>query len=151
MTDIQTSLPLLIVQLSILNPVINFSNTYDRWNRNALGYTFVLCIPLHLLRCWCNTCTNQITNDMIHFISLCDLVGPSILTSLTLYCCVSPLAPSIAQASPPHGPLLQSLWLALHTYNRSIKSSLILIFATLVTWLYVMSHMQWAPSWHNHL
>ena len=38
--------------------------------------------------------------------------------------------------------------LALHTYNRSIEPSLILIFSTLVTWLHVMSHMQWAPSSH---
>ena len=41
-------------------------------------------------------------------------------------------------------------WLSLHHCNRSIKSSLVLIFSTLVTWLHVMSHMQWAPS-HHHL
>ena len=38
--------------------------------------------------------------------------------------------------------------LTLHTCNRSIKPSLVLIFSTLVTWLHVMSHMQWAPSSH---
>jgi hypothetical protein len=76
-------------------------HTYDRWSGNALGYTFALRIPLHLLWCWCNTCTNHITNDMIHFISSCDL-GPSILTSLALHRCVGPSAPSHAQASPSH-------------------------------------------------
>jgi hypothetical protein len=38
--------------------------------------------------------------------------------------------------------------LSLHTCNWSIEPSLVLIFSTLVTWLNVMSHMQWAPSSH---
>jgi hypothetical protein len=38
--------------------------------------------------------------------------------------------------------------LALHTCNWSIKPSLVLIFSTLVIWLHLMSHMQWAPSSH---
>jgi hypothetical protein len=71
------------------------------------------------------------------------------LTSLALHHCLRPSAPSLAQASPPRGPLLQSLQLALHTCNRSIEPSLVLIFSTLVTWLNVMSHMQWAPSSHQ--
>ena len=87
-----------------------------------------------------------ISNDMIHFISSRDLVGSLILTSLAFHSCLRPSAPSLAQASPPHGPSLQSLQLALHACNRSIKLSLILIFSTLATWLNVMSHMQWAPS-----
>jgi hypothetical protein len=41
--------------------------------------------------------------------------------------------------------------LALHTCNRSVERSLILIFSTLVAWLHVISHMQWAPSSHYHL
>jgi hypothetical protein len=73
------------------------------------------------------------------------------LTSLALHRCLRPSAPSLDQASPPHGPSLQSLWLALHSCNWSIKPSLILIFSTLVTWLNVMSHMQWAPSSHIYL
>jgi hypothetical protein len=77
-------------------------STFDRWNGNALGYTFALCIPFHLLRCWCNTCTNQSPNDMIHFISSCDRIGSSILTLLALHRCISPSVPSLAQASPPH-------------------------------------------------
>ena len=114
----------------------------------SIGYTFALCIPFHLLQCWCNTYTNHITNDMINFISSHDLIGSSILTSLAFHCCLRPSVPSLAQASPPRGPSLQSLQLALHICNRSIKPSLILIFSTLVTWLHVMSHMQWAPSSH---
>jgi hypothetical protein len=71
-----------------------------------------------------------------------------ILTSLALHHCLRSLAPSLARASPPCGPSLQSLQLALHACNQSIKPSLVLIFSTLVTWLNVMSHMQWAPSSH---
>jgi hypothetical protein len=114
----------------------------------TIGYTFPLHILFHLLHCWCNTCTNQITNDMIHFISSRDLVGSSILILLAFHRCLCPSVSSLAQASPPRSPLLQSVQLALHVCNRSIKSSLVLIFSTLVTWLHVMSHMQWAPSSH---
>ena len=76
---------------------------------------------------------NMINNDMIHFISSRDHIGSSILTSLAFHCCLRPSAPSLAQASPPHGPSLQSLRLALHACNRSIKASLVLIFSTLIT------------------
>ena len=116
-----------------------------------IGYTFALRILFHLLQYRCNTCTNMINNDMIHFISSCDLIGSSILTSLALHCCIGPSAPSLCSSIPPRGPALQSIRLALHSCNRSIKPSLILIFSTLVTWLHVMSHMQWAPSLHIHL
>ena len=74
MTNMQTSLPLLIVWPSILNPVINFSTHLWLVKWNALGYTFALCTPFHLLHHWCNTCTNHITNDMIHFISSCVIL-----------------------------------------------------------------------------
>jgi hypothetical protein len=67
-----------------------------------IGYTFALRIPLHLLQCWCNTYTNQLPNDMIHFISSRDHIGLSILTSLALHRCINPSAPSLAQASPSH-------------------------------------------------
>jgi uncharacterized Zn-finger protein len=59
--------------------------------------------------CRCNTCTNTINNDMIHFISSRDLLGSSILTSLALHRCVGPSAPSLSQASPPRGPSLHYL------------------------------------------
>ena len=42
-----------------------------------------------------------ITNDMIHFISSCDLVGSLILTSLAFHRCLCTSEPSLAQASPP--------------------------------------------------
>jgi hypothetical protein len=70
------------------------------------------------------------------------------LTLLAFHRCLRPLAPGLAQTSPPHGSSLQSLQLALHACNWSIKPSLVLIFSTLVTWLNVMSYMQWAPSSH---
>jgi hypothetical protein len=73
------------------------------------------------------------------------------LTSLALHHCLRPSTLSLAQASPPRGPSLQSLQLALHACNRSIKSSLVLSFSTLVTWLHVIFHMQWAPSSHMYL
>ena len=96
------------------------------------SYTFALCIPFHLLQCWCNACTNTINNDMIHFISSRDHIGLSILlfTIASVHRCQV-----ITQ-------------LALHTCNRSVEPSLVLIFSTLVTWFNVMSHMQWAPSSH---
>jgi hypothetical protein len=133
MTDIQTSLPLLIVWPSILNPVINFSTRLWPVKWNVLGYTFALGIPFHLLWCWCNTCTNQSPNDMIHFISLRDRIGSSILTSLALHRCLGPLVSSHHSTCPSHLQLV-----------RRAKSYLDLL--PLVTWLNVMSHMQWAPS-----
>ena len=101
MINMQTSLPLLIVWPSILNPVINFSTHLWLVKWNALGYTFALHISFHL-HCWCNTCTNMINNDMIHFISSCDHIGSSILTSLTLHCCLDPSAPSHHWTCPSH-------------------------------------------------
>jgi hypothetical protein len=98
-----------------------------------IGYTFALCISFHLLQCRCNICTNMINNDIIHFISSCDLIGSSILISLALHCCIGPSAPSLCSSIPPYGPALQSLRLVLHSCNRSIKLSFILIFSTLVT------------------
>ena len=94
MIDMQTSLPLLIVRPFILNPVIDFSTHIWPVKWNALGYTFALRILFHLLQCWCNTCTNTINNDMIHFISSHDHIGSSILTSLALHSCIGPSVPS---------------------------------------------------------
>jgi hypothetical protein len=89
MTDMQISLPLLIVQPSILNR--SCTSLHNLWpvKWNALGYTFALRIPFHLLRCWCNTCTNQSSNDMIHFISSRDHIGsstwPHLLFTIVLF------------------------------------------------------------------
>ena len=64
----------------------------------------------------------------------------------------SPLPRSIGAKSCPSFTVTRSLaskpWLALHHCNRSIKPILVLIFSTLVTWLHVMSHMQWVPLSH---
>jgi hypothetical protein len=102
MTDMQTSLPLLIVQPSILNSVISLSIHLWPIKWNALGYTFALCIPFHLLQYRCDTCTNTINNDMIHFISSRDHIGSSILTSLTLHRCLDPSVPSHHSTCPSH-------------------------------------------------
>jgi hypothetical protein len=98
----QTSLSLLIVWPSILNLVINFSTHLWLVKWNALGYTFALRTPLHLLQYWCNTCTNMINNDIIHSISSRDHIGSSILTSLALHRCFGPLAPSHHSTCPSH-------------------------------------------------
>jgi hypothetical protein len=121
MTDMQISLPILIVRPSIINPVINFSTHLWPVKWNALGYTFELRIPFLLLQCQCNTCTNMINNDMIYSISSRDHIGSSILTQLALHHCFDSSAPSHHSTCPSH------------TCNRSIKPSLVLIFSTLVT------------------
>ena len=110
-----------------------------------IGYAFALRIPFHLLQCWCNTCTNTITNDMIHFVSSSDLIGSSILTSVALHRCLDLLAPSLYSSFPAtrfvalkpltHPSRLQPV--------HQAKSHLDLLH--LVTWLHVMSHMQWTP------
>jgi hypothetical protein len=100
-----------------------------------IGYTSVLRIPFHLLQCWCNTCTNHITNDMIHFISSRDLVGSSISTLLAFHSCFGPSVPSHhSTCSSRLQPIYQ------------VKSCLDLLH--LSPWLHVISHMQWAPSSH---
>jgi hypothetical protein len=69
------------------------------------------------------------------------------------FTCSSPLRWSIGPTSCSsftviRGPSLQSFRLAFHTCNRSIELSHVLIISTLITWLNVMSHVQWAPSSH---
>ena len=87
---------------SILSPIINFSTHLwpVKWKCPRLYLCLALSIPSP--QCWCNTCTNQSLNDMIHFISSRDRIGSSILTSLALHRCLGPSAPSLAQASPSH-------------------------------------------------
>ena len=81
---------------------INFSTHLWPVKWNALGYIFALRIPFHFLQCRCNTSTNTINNDMIHFISSCDHIGSSILTSLALHRCLGPSAPSHHSTCPSH-------------------------------------------------
>ena len=99
MTDMQTSLLLLIVRQSILNLVMHFSTQpLTSEMKCPKGYTFALRILFHFLQCRCNTCTNMINNDMIHFISSCDLIGSSILTSLALHRCIGPSVTSLCSS-----------------------------------------------------
>ena len=102
----------------------------------------------------CNRCIDTHMNDMIQSISSHDLVVPSILDLARF----SPLLRSIGAKSCSSFTASRSItlkpWLALHHCNQSIKPSLVLIFSTLVTWLHVMSHMQYAPYhylWTNHM
>ena len=67
-----------------------------------IDYTFALRISFHLLHRWCNTCTNHITNDMIHSISSCDHIDSSILTSLALHRCFGPSVLSHHSTCPSH-------------------------------------------------
>ena len=116
----------------------------------SIGYTFALRIPFHLLQCWCNTCTNTITNDMIHFISSCD-----ILVHRSWPHCSSSLHRSIGAKSLLKHPATRSsaskpLTCPSHLQPvHQAKPHLDLLH--LVTWLHVMSHMQWAPLSHNYL
>jgi len=153
MTDMQTSLPLLIVRPSILNPVINFSTHLwpVKWKCTGLYLCLALSIPSPpmLMQHMHQPITKWY--DSLHIIT-----WPYWFVDLDLTWS-SPLpryigAKSCSCFTVARGPSLQSLRLVLHSCNRSIEPSLILIFSTLVTWLHVISHMQWAPpSSHNHL
>ena len=136
--------------------------TFDRWNE--MPYKSYLCLahsisslmphkhqtPSNLLiiimsqhLAW------SFLNDMIHFISSCDLIGSSISTELALHRCLGPSAPSLCSSFPATCDLsFQSLQLTLHTCNRSINAKPCLDLLHLATWLHVMSHMQWVPSSH---
>jgi hypothetical protein len=102
MTDMQISLPLLIVRLYILNLVINFSTHLwpVKWKcpRLYLCLAHSISSPSMLMQ----HMHQPITNDMIHFISSRDHIGSSILTSLALHRCIGPSVPSLAQALPSH-------------------------------------------------
>jgi hypothetical protein len=65
------------------------------------------------------------------------------------FTCSSPLHRSVGSKSCSSFTIAWSFaskpWLALHLHNRSIEQSLILVFTILVTWVNVMSHIQWSP------
>jgi hypothetical protein len=142
MTNMQISLSLLIVWPSILNSVINFSTYLWPVKWNALGYSFALCIPFHLLQCRCNTCTNMIINDMIHSISSCDHIGSSILTSLALRYCFGPTYPSHLQPVHRAKSCLDLLHLDHMTqcHDSCAMSSFIIICVSLATSLSHLHH-----------
>ena len=118
-----------------------------------MPYKFYLCLahsipsPVMLMK----HMHQPITNDMIHFISSCDLIGSSILTSLALHRCPCPSAPSLCSsftATWSVTPKPSTCPSHLQPVHQA-KSCLYLLH--LVTWLNVMSHMQWAPSSHIYL
>jgi hypothetical protein len=74
-----------------------------------------------------------IINDMIHFLSSRDRIGSSILTSHALHRRLGSSTASHHSTCPSH---LQPICRPNH----------VLIFSILITWLNVMSHVQWAPS-----
>jgi hypothetical protein len=101
MTDMQISLPLLILRPSILNPVINFSKLWPvKWNalQIYLYFAYSISSPPSLMQ----HMHQPITNDMIHFISSCVRIGSLILTSLALHHCFGPSAPSHHSTCPSH-------------------------------------------------
>ena len=144
MTDMQTSLPLLIVRPSILNPVINFSTHLWPVKWNALCYTFALRIPFHFI---------SSNVDATHAPTISQMIWSTSYHHVIV----------LVHRSWPHLPFTVAsvhrcqVLLKLHRHTRSlaskpqtcpshlqppIKPSLVLIFSTLVTWL----SMQWAPS-----
>jgi hypothetical protein len=147
MTDMQTSLPFLIVWPSILNLVISFSTHLlpVKWNALQIYLCLANSIPTLPLSMQHMHWHDQQWYDPLHiimwsywFIDL-DFTCPSSLRW-------SIGAKSCSSFTVTRGPSLPSLQLALHTYNRSVEPSHVLIFSTLITWLNVISHVQWAPS-----
>ena len=146
MTDMQTSLPLLIVRPSILNPVINFSTHLWPVKWNALGYTFALriCIPSPSTSMQHMHQHDQQWYDPLHIITwsywFIDLN----------FTCFSPLPSSIDAKScssfttmrfiAPKPPTFPSLLQPVH----QTKSCLDLLHLDHMTQCHVS--VQWAPS-----
>ena len=136
MTDMQKSLLLLIVRSSILNPVIYFS-TQPLTGEMKCPTNIPLPCAFHCISSNVDAThapTNHKWCDPLHIIMwsywFIDLD----------FTCSSPLLRSI------DAKLLLNLPFTLATGPSSQVLSL--IFSTLVTWLNVMSYMQWAPSSH---
>jgi len=145
----QINLLLLIVRPSIINPVMHFS-TQSLIGEMKCPTNIPLPYAFHSNSSIVDA-THAPTNHQMkwstsyhHVTVLVHRSWPHLLFTVAFVHRLQVLL----KASLPHGPSLQSLQLALHACNRSIKPSLVLIFSTLVTWLNVMSHMQWAPSSH---
>ena len=145
MTGMQASLPPLIVRLSILNPVINFSiHLMTSEMKCPIAYLCLVHFHFHRLplKCQCNTCTDTISRryDPLHIV-----MQPSWSIDLDLTCSSpphGPSEPSLARASPSHGPSLHCLDLSFtHPPVSSQASSRS---SPSVTWLHVMSHIQWS-------
>ena len=126
MTDMQTSLPLLIVRPFILNPVMHFSTQPLTGEKKCpTSHTFALRIPFYLPKYLCHTSTNlhqafwssSWVNTWLdlpwmiwstpyhHMTSLVHRSWPCSLFTVALV----HRPPNLAQASPPCGPSLQNL------------------------------------------
>jgi hypothetical protein len=149
MTDMQTSLPLLI-RPSILKPVMHFSTQpltgEMKCPRLYLCLAYSIPSPSMLMQHMHQSITKWY--DPLYIITWLYWFIDIDLT------CSSPLrwsigAKSCSSFTVTRGPSLQSLQLALHTCNRSIEPSFILTFSTLVTWLHVMS--QCNKLLHHHM
>ena len=104
--------------------------TYDRWNE--MPYVIPLPCAFHSISSIIDathapTRLTMILSTSYHHMII--LVHRSWLHFL-FHCCLCPSVLNLAQASPPHSLLLQSLHIALHACNRSIKPSHVLIFST---------------------
>ena len=139
MTDMQTSLPLLIVRPSILNPVMHFSTQPLTGEMKCpTSHTFALRIPFHLPKCWCHTSTKLhqafwSSSWVNTWLDLRWMIWSTSHHHVTYWfidlnlTCSSPLCWTIGAKSCSSFPStcglsLQSLQLALHTCNWSIDA-----------------------------
>ena len=116
MTDMQTSLPILIVRPSNINLVINFSTHLWSVKWNALGYTFALHIPFLPM-----SMQHMHQHDQQWYDPLYIIMWPYWFIDLDLTCS-SPLHRSIGAKS--------LLKLHHHTVHRSKASNLPFTLAT---------------------
>ena len=152
MTDMQTSLSLLIVWPSILNPVMHFSTHLWLVKWNALQVIPLPC-AFHLISS--NVDATQAPTYHKWYDPLYIIMWPYWFIDLDITCS-SPLSLSIGAKS----------LLKLHRHVRSAAAKPLtcpshlqpvhqakpyLDLLHLATWLHVMSHMQWAPSSHLYL
>ena len=149
MTDMQTSLPLLIVRPSILNSVMHFSTQPLTGEMKCpTSHTFALRIPFHLPKYWCHTSTkfhqafwsSSWVNTWLDLPWMIWSTPYHYMTSLvhrswpcSLFTVASVHRRQILPSFTASRSLASKPWLALLHCNRSIKPSLILIFSTLVT------------------
>jgi len=129
------------------------------------AYTFALRIPFHLLNCWCHTNTNLHqafwSSSWVNiWLDLSWMIWSTSYHHVTLFVHWSQLnlfftvafvhrCQVFAQASPPHSVCcFKASNLAFTLATGPSTQRLVLIFSTLVTWLHVMSHMQWALRSH---
>ena len=139
MIDMQTSLLLLIVWPSILNPVVHFS-TQPLIDEIKCPTNIPMPCAFHSISSIVDA-THAPTNHQI--------IWPTSYHHVTILVHRSWHHFLFTVASVHWCQVITQL--VLHTCNRSVKPSLVSIFSTLVTWVHVMSRMQWAPSSHVYL